>query len=86
MTPPIERRSVTIDAETKDMIKSMHFILMDEDVGIRKQVKDLNCAVNGNGKMGLKKEMLLVWIALGLIAILGVDNPVTKHMLNWVKP
>ncbi len=86
MNPPIERRAITIDAETKDMIKSMHFILMDEDVGIRKQVKSLNAAVYGNGKCGLKTQVLLVWVALGLIVILGVDNPVTKQMLKWVGP
>jgi hypothetical protein len=78
MTDHIERRAVTIDAETKDMIRNMHFVLMDEEVGLRKQVKTLNDTVNGNGKCGLKTQVLLTWIALAIIAIFGVDNPIDR--------
>ena len=86
MTTPIERRAVVIDAETKDMIVKMHFILTDENVGLCGQMKRVKADIYGNGKWGLKTQALLIWIALGLIVVLGVDNPVTKQMLKWVGP
>ena len=55
------RRTVLLDAETKEMISEMHILMTDKDVGLCARVKRLDLDMNGNGRPGLKTQVGLLW-------------------------
>jgi len=56
------RRLIMNDMEK--LITEMHQCLMDPQFGLRTMVKELKGAIDGNGKVGLKTQVRILWIAV----------------------
>jgi len=75
------RKMVLLDAEAKELIVEMHTLLSNKDFGLCTQVKKLGTDINGNGKPGLKTQVLILGIA---ILLLGADSPILAKIAKWV--
>lgn len=54
-----------------DLIVEIWQVLKDPDCGVCQDVKALKGAVNGNGKIGLKTQVLMLWGAIAILLVGG---------------
>lgn len=77
------RQPVRLHDEDRAMLARIIFILEDKNVGLCETVKKHHEAIYGNGSIGIKTRLMLVYASVGVLAlIVGAEHPLVMKIIK----
>jgi hypothetical protein len=77
------RQPVRLHEDDARKLDQILFILKDPEVGLCQTVKRHNEAIYGNGSLGIKAKLIIVYSAVGILALaVGADHPVILKLIR----